>query len=185
MLASLACGKSAFSCFSATKESGCHHPEGTVAAGHLLFGSCSSSASCSSSPGRRPRPPVGVLHPPCHRSRSLELSTAAAPLASWVRNVVRSVTGQQATVPATANVALSTPWTAFAGGVNVVAGNVSLAQADLAIPSVGFATTVGRAYNSAAADLSGPFGYGWTWSYGVQSDRPGHQRRGRARGRPG
>ena len=84
----------------------------------------------------------------------LDLGASAAPFTSWVRNVVRSVTGQQVAVPATANVALSTPWTAFAGGVNAVQGNVSLAQADLAIPSVGFATAVGRAGIDCGADCT-------------------------------
>src|SRR4051812_25162329 len=98
----------------------------------------------------------------------LALGASTAPLASWVRNVVMSVTGQQTAIPATANNSLSTPWTTFVGGVNVASGNVSLAGADLAIPSIGLATAVGRAYNSAAADVSGPFGYGWSWSYGVR-----------------
>src|SRR4051812_35851792 len=97
-------------------------------------------ANASAAPAPMPSVPVSGL-----------LATAA-PLVSWVRNVVLSVTGQQSTLPATANSSLSTPWTSFVGGVNVVSGAVSIADADLAIPSVGFATAVGRAYNSAAAD---------------------------------
>jgi YD repeat-containing protein len=73
-----------------------------------------------------------------------------------------------ATPSSTHDVSLSTPWTAFDGNVNVVGGNLSFGQLDLTIPSIGFATTVARAYDSAAATVDGPFGYGWFWSYGLR-----------------
>lgn len=74
----------------------------------------------------------------------------------------------QTTPPDTQHNSPSTPWTAFAGGVNLVAGNATHGAADLAVPSVGAATAIGRTYNSATAGQPGPFGHGWFWSYGVR-----------------
>jgi hypothetical protein len=67
----------------------------------------------------------------------------------------------------THDISPSTPWTAFMGGVNVVAGNLAIQSTDLSLASIGLPTTVARAYNSAAAGRTGPFGVGWYWSYGV------------------
>lgn len=59
---------------------------------------------------------------------------------------------QAAGVPAgTPDAALSTPWTVFDRGVDVVAGNLSFSELELAVPSIGSATTISRTYNSAAA----------------------------------
>ncbi len=66
----------------------------------------------------------------------------------------------------THDTSLSSPWTVFEGGVNVVGGNLSFAQTDLTVPSIGFPTTIARAYNSALAEADGPFGHGWSWSLG-------------------
>ena len=71
-----------------------------------------------------------------------------------------------AAVGGTHDSSLSTPWSLFESGVNVVAGNLSFAQIDLSIPSIGFATALTRTYSSALAATDGPFGYGWSWSLG-------------------
>jgi len=70
----------------------------------------------------------------------------------------------------THDTSMSTPWTAFTMDVNVVGGNVVRQYRDLTIPSTGLATTVIRTYNSTAAANVGPFGYGWSWSYGMHVD---------------
>lgn len=58
----------------------------------------------------------------------------------------------------------STPWTAFAGSVNVVAGNTASQAADRVMPSVsvsvGFGTSTGRFYTSAASGRTPLFGQG-------------------------
>lgn len=75
------------------------------------------------------------------------------------------------TAAATHDVSLSTSWSAFVAGVNVVGGNLSLQSKDLSVPSVGFGSAVVRTYNSAASNRTGVFGVGWYWSYGVRIER--------------
>lgn len=64
------------------------------------------------------------------------------------------------------------PWAAKAGvGVDVATGNFVYSETDLAIPTIGFPLTVTRTYNSlTASTVTGDFGYGWTWNYGVSLD---------------
>ena len=64
------------------------------------------------------------------------------------------------------------PWSAKAGvGVDVATGNLVLTEADVAISTVGFPLTVSRTYNSlTASTVTGVFGNGWTWNYGVNLD---------------
>ena len=38
------------------------------------------------------------------------------------------------------------------------------------MPSIGFPSTIARTYNSAAATVAGPVGFGWFWSYGMHVD---------------
>ena len=66
----------------------------------------------------------------------------------------------------THDISPSTPWTRFEGPVNAVAGNLAFGVIDLAIPSVGFPTAMGRTYSSASTG-SGQLGFRWTWSYGI------------------
>ena len=59
---------------------------------------------------------------------------------------------------------LSSPSTVFDTGVNMVAGNLSIANTDLSIASIGPATTIAMAYDSSGATTDGPFGLAGTRS---------------------
>jgi RHS repeat-associated protein len=84
--------------------------------------------------------------------------------------VAASAVGAQVAADPIDDGSLSTPWTAFADGVNVVLGNVVHQATDLTIPSTGLPTAVVRTYNSAAANRTGNLGHGWWWTYGVRAD---------------
>lgn len=84
------------------------------------------------------------------------------------RSAIRRFGAAPATTAPTHDNSPSTPWTAFFDDVNVVEGNLTRQVTDLTLPSVGFDTTVARTYNTAAAFLPGPFGYGWSWTYGTR-----------------
>ena len=68
----------------------------------------------------------------------------------------------------THDISFSTPWTAFAGGVNVVGGNLVVQSTDLTVGSIGLGTSIVRTYTSTASGRTGLLGVGWYWSYGVQ-----------------
>jgi RHS repeat-associated protein len=54
--------------------------------------------------------------------------------------------------------------------VNTLTGNYSTSFSDLSIPGRGLPLGLSRSYNSLAAGANGPFGYGWTFSYGMSLD---------------
>ena len=62
----------------------------------------------------------------------------------------------------------TTPWATFSSQVSVACGNLAIAQLDLTVPSVGFPATIARWYDSNRASSDGPFGYGWSWTYGLR-----------------
>jgi RHS repeat-associated protein len=56
-------------------------------------------------------------------------------------------------------------------GVNRVSGRFLAGGVDLAVAARAFPLTVARTYNSydAVVGRTGPFGYGWTWSFGIRA----------------
>jgi RHS repeat-associated protein len=56
--------------------------------------------------------------------------------------------------------------------VDAPTGNFWHGFTDLSIPGRGLALNLTRTYNSAAADTSGPFGYGWSSPYGMSLSFP-------------
>jgi RHS repeat-associated protein len=116
-------------------------------------------------------PPSPATPPvrPATAGPALDLGYLARVVAFEARSLLTIVGVHAAGAPpATHDNSRSTPWTAFQGRVNVVQGNLVDSEADLSVPSIGFATSVGRTYNSAAATQTGPFGFGWFWTYGMQ-----------------
>src|SRR5262245_24468169 len=101
-------------------------------------------------------------------SSEFDLMAAIASVASSAMTSLGMNTVTDTSPAMTRDNAPSTPWTSFAAGVNVVSGNLVLQAADLSVGSVGFGTSIGRTYTSAAADRTGVFGVGWYWSYGVR-----------------
>ncbi len=54
--------------------------------------------------------------------------------------------------------------------VDCATGNLTETQTDIDVPGLGVGLTLARTYNSQAAaeeDWHGPFGYGWSWSFGA------------------
>jgi YD repeat-containing protein len=62
------------------------------------------------------------------------------------------------------------PYSCSDDPVNCATGNLTESQTDLSVPGRGVGLTLGRTYNSQAAvdqGQPGPFGYGWSWSFGA------------------
>ncbi len=83
--------------------------------------------------------------------------------------VLTQISTLEGTVPAaapTANTGFE-PWHPYVGGMaNLVSGNLYDTATDLSFQGKGFTLAITRAYNSALASQGGPFGLGWTYSYG-------------------
>jgi YD repeat-containing protein len=63
------------------------------------------------------------------------------------------------------------PAAGFSGTVNVLTGYFEIGATDLSVPAKALGLAVTRAYSSynAITGTDGPFGYGWTWTYGTRA----------------
>jgi YVTN family beta-propeller protein/YD repeat-containing protein len=62
--------------------------------------------------------------------------------------------------------------TAFSDGVDTATGDYTLRVPDFDVPDIGLPLDLYQTYDSANAGVSGPLGYGWSFSYGMSESGP-------------